>query len=472
MSTETEKAKGSWGTSFIRWSDRWVPNSMVFVFILTIVVAVAALIFTSSPFFVSSEGSTSVIDSWTQGFWRLLTFAMQMSLVMLTGFVVASAPIVNKGLKKIAMLPSSQTSAYFTLVIISVLLNWFHWGFGMMGSIVLGREILAAAKTKGYKCHGNLFIGISYTSCAAAAGIAQVAPLFSTSPGWLKSMAVTDSVKALVPDTIPLNETVLSSPILIQCLILFLVILFLGYALMPRKESNIEEISDELYQDIIASVVTEKKKKATSPAEFFNNSPILNLVVGGAGLIWALKTVIVEGLVGISINNYNFLLLSLGVVLCRDPETFISCVKKAIGNTWGVAIQFPFYAGIFGIIAYTGLNDVVANLFMSISSQRTFPLVTYIYSSILNFFVPSGGSKFVIEVPYLLSVTTKLGSNLNHVITAYTFGDLTTNIIQPFWALPYLAMFKIDFKKILPYTFMVCIACYIINILYIGLVAN
>lgn len=471
MNVRTGKTKNSWGTGFVNLCDKMVPNSMVFVFILTIVVALAALLFTSSPFFISSEANTSVIDSWTKGFWRLLTFAMQMSLVMLTGFVVASAPIVNKGLKKLASIPSSQTAAFFTLVTASFVLGWIHWGLGMMGSIVLGREVLAAARTKGYKCHGNLFIGMTYSAGAAAAGIAQVAPLFSTAPGWLKGMAVSDSVRALVPEAVSLSDTVLSPEILIQCLVLFAAILLIGYVMIPKKEEDIEEISDELYEDIMAPTAS-VRKKATSPAEFLNNSPILNMIVGGAGLLWSIKTISQTGIVGISINNYNFLLISLSVLLCRDPETFINCVRKAIGNTWGVAIQFPFYAGIFGMIAYTGLNDVIANVFVNISSTHTFPLVTYIYSSILNFFVPSGGSKFAIEIPYLLSVTTELGSSLPHVITAYTFGDLTTNIIQPFWALPFLAMFKIDFKKILPYTFMVCLSCLIINLLYIGLVAN
>ena len=99
------------------------------------------------------------------------------------------------------------------------------------------------------------------------------------------------------------------------------------------------------------------------------------------------------GFANISLDNINFILLILGVLLCRDPETFCSCVMQATASVWGVIIQFPFYAGIFGMIAYTGLSDVIVNFFMSFATKGNFPMVAYIYSAILNMAVPSGGSQ-------------------------------------------------------------------------------
>ena len=103
---------------------------------------------------------------------------------------------------------------------------------------------------------------------------------------------------------------------------------------------------------------------------------------------------------------------------------------------------------------------------MTISTTKTFPFVCYIYSSILNMAVPSGGSKFVIEAPYILDVAARLNVEIPKVLMAYNWGDVTTNIIQPFWALPYLTLCHIDFKKMLPYSMFVCIAFFIFCTIY------
>ena len=123
---------------------------------------------------------------------------------------------------------------------------------------------------------------------------------------------------------------------------------------------------------------------------------------------------------------------------------------------------------IFGLITQTGLNEVIVHFFTSISSQETFPLIAYIYSGLLNLVVPSGGSKFIIEAPYIMEVCTELDVSIARIIDAYNFADLNTNIIQPFWGLAFLAMFRIDFKQIIPYTAIIALAVFIFNMLFIG----
>jgi len=131
-------------------------------------------------------------------------------------------------------------------------------------------------------------------------------------------------------------------------------------------------------------------------------------------------------------------------------------------TVFGVIIQFPFYAGIFGIINFSGLAKVLAGWFMAISTAETYPWVVFTYSAILNFFVPSGGSKFVIEAPYIMPAAQELGANINYVINAYTNGDLLTNLLQPFWALPILGAFRISFRDILPYGLIICLYGYLV----------
>ena len=446
---------------FSNWSHRWVPSAMVFVLMLTIIVAALALIICKVPFFSSTETQTSIVDAWVKGFWKLLQFAMQMALVMVTGFVVASSPPIKKGITRLAAFPNNQVSAIIFVSIVTFVIWWIHWGFGMMAGILLGREILAQARVKGYKIHKSAFVGMTYVITCSSAGISIAAPLFAASPGFLKSL-VSEESAALLPDALTLNQTVLLPEVLTQVLVLGIMATIVTLAMTPKNEDKIVEISDEFRDEILSAGKSTKPTELT-PAEKINNNPALNIIVGGMGMYWAVKMLINQGIVGMSIDNYNFLMLMLGVILCWTPARFGNIVKEACGAIWGVVIQFPFYAGIFGIIAYTGLNHVIANAFVSISTAHTFPWIAYLYSSILNFFVPSGGSKFIIEAPYIIPAAQQIGADLASTLNAYSYGDLTTNLIQPFWALPILAMYKLEFKDILPYGFVVCVLALIIN---------
>lgn len=466
MENTKEKKKGLVGFSekFSTWCNRWVPSAMVFVLVLTVIIAVLALIICKVPFLNSTETQTSIIDAWVKGFWNLLKFAMQMSLIMVTGFIVASSPPMKKVITKIATLPKNQISASIMVGVVCIVIWWIHWGIGMMAGILLGREILAQAKVRGVKIHKNSFIGMSYAVTCATCGISMAAPLFVAGPGFLKSLVSPESA-ALLPESLPLNQTVLLPSVLTQVIVLGLMAIIVVLAMTPKDEESIEEISDEFKEEVLSAGIISKTENLT-PADKMNNSPILNIIIGCMGMYWAVKMLASQGVVGISIDNYNFLMLMLGVLLCWTPAKFTAIVKEACGAIWGVVIQFPFYAGIFGIIAYTGFNEVIAGAFVSISTAHTFPWIAYLYSAILNFFVPSGGSKFIIEAPYIVPAAQQIGADLSATINAYTFGDLTTNLIQPFWALPTLAMFKVKFKDILPYGFIVAMLSLIINTIW------
>jgi len=432
---------------------------MVFAFILTLLVAVLVLIFTDTPIITNSaDGHMSLMNAWVGGFWNLLTFAMQMSLIMVTGAVVATSPPVKKLLRRVAQIPSNRFGAFMLLMFIAWILTWIHWGVGMMVSIFLGRELLAAAKDKGYKIHANALIATSYCMAIPGVGISQAAPLLGATTGYLRSLVTAETALAYVPDVVPMSESVLMPINLILCAVLFVGVFAVGWLMHPKKESSMVGIGQALYDDVRKLDHNTGRIKASTPAEWINNSPLLNMIIGIFGLVWVIKLLATSGFVSISINNFNFMLLMIGVVLCGTPDAFCKSVTTAVGTVWGVIIQFPFYAGIFGMIAYTGFSDVIVNFFMTIATQKTFPVITYIYSAILNMAVPSGGSKFAIEAPYLLDVCARLNVDIGKILCIYTYGDQTTNIIQPFWALPYLAMYKIDFKDILPYTLPICVA--------------
>ena len=147
--------------------------------------------------------------------------------------------------------------------------------------------------------------------------------------------------------------------------------------------------------------------------------------------------------------------LLLGFLLHGTPARLMHAVQMATPAVWGVILQFPFYAGIAGIITATQLNAQLANLFVSISTQTTFPPVVALYSAVLGVFVPSGGSKWVIEAPYVMAAAHELKVHLGWVIAAYDLGEALANLIQPFWMLPILAMFGLRARDVMGYTFLI-----------------
>jgi short-chain fatty acids transporter len=171
------------------------------------------------------------------------------------------------------------------------------------------------------------------------------------------------------------------------------------------------------------------------------------------GLIWTGNFLVTQGIGKLDLNSLNFIILILGLILHKTPRNFVASVGRGVGTVGGVIIQFPLYAGIFGMIQNSGLSDIIAGWFVSISTKDTFPLINFYYSGFMNMFVPSGGSKFVIEAPYMVPAAIKLGTPVPYVINSYVLGDMWTNMIQPFWALPILGAFKLPFQRIMPYGF-------------------
>src|SRR4029077_6942622 len=130
-------------------------------------------------------------------------------------------------------------------------------------------------------------------------------------------------------------------------------------------------------------------------------SPILNwliVLVGGTYLIRYFMQA-GEPLSAINLNIVNLTFLLLGFLLHKTPARLMHAVQGATPAVWGVILQFPFYAGIAGIITSTHLNKRIADAFVGISSAQTFPAIVATYSAVLGVFVPSGGWKGVWERP-------------------------------------------------------------------------
>jgi len=430
---------------FSVWSIRWIPDAMVFVLLLTLVIFLMALGLTK-------HGPLELINDWVKGFWTLLTFAMQMSVLMITGFVLADSKPIRKAITSFVTSFKSPRTAVFCYTLLIGVIWWLHWGIGLMVGIIMGREL--AARNKGMGLHYPMVAAISYCGIMLCGGPSQAAPLLIATPGHF--------IEKLT-GIVPITETILLPFMLTLNLLMLVVFVAMFLLMMPSKEKAVE-IDDALIKDFIADIPEPPVLANRTPAQWLDTSPWLPVIVAILGLIWAAQYFSARGFAGLDLNTLNFLMLMIGFILHRTPYSFMTSVGRGVGMVGGVIVQFPFYAGIFGIIQNSGLSGIIAAWFVAISTQHTFPIINYLYSGFMNIFVPSAGSKFVIEAPYIIPAAKELGTPLAYVINSYQLGDLATNLIQPFWALPILGAFRLKFQQILPYGFILMVSCSMIII--------
>lgn len=416
-------------TLLTRWSTRWVPDAWVIAIILTVLAYILALIFTPS-------GPLELVQFWGKGFWVLLSFAMQMSLIIFTGYILAVSPPVSKLLNKLAGVPKTPFQSIAMMSFLSMITAWFNWGFSIVGSAVFARYMARKQKGLDYR----LLIAAAYLGLGTFwhSGLSASAPLLVATPGHFMEKVI---------GIIPVTETIFHPFNLILSLIILTVFTIFTPMLHPKKEDVVEANPVDLGEE--ESFVIEKPKDMT-PSQRIEHSPIVNWVVGIAGVIWLVWHFSANG-PQITLDVVNFLFLMLGIILHGTPASLLRAAEKAGSFIWGVVLQFPFYAGIFGIIQYSEFQNVVAGWFTSISTAQTYPAIVYWYSGILNYFVPSGGSKWAIEAPYVIQAGQELGVSNSLSVLAYAWGDMATDIIQPFWAIPLLGVAKLGFRDIMGY---------------------
>ncbi len=349
-----------------KWALRWIPDAMIFALALTVIVFFAA-------WGLTSHGPVQLVDDWVKGFWVLLTFAMQMSLLMITGFTVADSKSVRRGLIKLVDLPKTKTQviSFFFVHRYSLLPPL---GVGMMAAIIMGREF--AVRKRGLGLHYPFIAALALCSgLVVANGPSMAAQLLMATPGHFMEK---------VAGIIPLSQSTFDIKLLITNGLSYLLTPFVLVAIAPRKEHAVE-IDDATAAAFIAPPEKPADKKKLTPAERWDRSWVLPLLIALAGLFWIGKTFYAKGAAALDLNTLNFTFLILGLLLHGSTKSYIESVQRGTMTVYGVIIQFPLYAGIFGMISFSGLAQIIANFFISISTHGTYAWVIFIYTGIVDF---------------------------------------------------------------------------------------
>jgi len=405
----------------VRIVDRYLPDPFVFVLILTLIAGLAA-------FLTQGTGPLEVVTMWGDGFWALISFSMQMLLVLVTGYMMASTPLVRRGLSGLAALATSPGSAILWVSFISLAASWINWGFGLVVGALFAREL-----ARKIRVDYRLLVASAYSGFIIwHGGLAGSIPL---------SVATQGHPFEGIIGVIPTSETIFSPFNLVIVIALFIIVPFVNRAMMPREE-------DAVYVDPALLAVDEKAEITNAtPAERLENSPVLSVLVGAAGAAWLIQYFAAGN--GLSLNVINFLFLTLAILLHGTPRNLLNSLTEAVKGGAGIVIQFPFYAGIMAIMVQSGLAASISDGLVSLASAASLPFWSFISAGIVNFFVPSGGGQWAVQAPVILPAAEALGADLARTTMAVAWGDAWTNMVQPFWALPILGIAGLRAKDIM-----------------------
>jgi short-chain fatty acids transporter len=419
------------GMALADWSQRWFPDAFVFALGALIIVFVVGLFM--------GTAAKDLVRYFGDGFWSLIPFTMQMAIIIVGGYVVATSSPVHGLIRWLAKMPRTPRSAVAFVAFFSMATSLVSWGLSLIFSGILVREIVKNLRGIDYRAIGAA--GYLGTGSVWGLGLSSSAALVMATPSAIPAALLK------ISGVIPLSQTIYTWQSMSTAAILMAACVVVAYLSAPAASSKTAEsfgVTDELE--------LQKLEERRTPAEWLEYAPLLSVVVGVIGLAYLAQVLAARGpLAALDLNTYNLLFLMVGLLLHWRPRSFIRAVNNAVPSTAGVLIQFPFYGGIFGIITMSSISGKMAHFFVNISSTATYPILISIYSGILGMLVPSGGSKWIIEAPYVLQAAKDLRVNLGWVVQIYNTSEALPNLINPFWMLPILGILKVRARDLIGY---------------------
>jgi len=447
------------------WAERWLPDAFIFALVATFVVIAAALAATPST-------PGQVVDAWGRGFWELIPFTLQMSLIIITGHVLATSPPMARVIDAICSWPRTPRGAVALVTFVTLACSWVNWGFSLVFGAVLAIEMARRVEHVDYRALAAA--SVLGLGSIWAQGLSGSAALQMATPGALQPQ-IRDIVAhggIVAGGIVPFRHTIfLWQSVVAVTIEIAVVTTVMWLATPPASRAktardlgvNLEPRTKELRTSEPGTVeprTPDSEPRTLPPGQRLEHSRVVSWLVVALGGAWLARYFYQaeDPLNALTLNSLNLIFLMLGFLLHGTPARLMRAVQNATPAVWGVILQFPFYAGIAGIITATHLNEQLAAAFVRLSGAATFPAVIALYSAVLGVFVPSGGSKWVIEAPYVMAAAHTLKVHLGWIVTSYDLGEALANLVQPFWMLPVLGLFKLSARDVMGYTAIVFLA--------------
>lgn len=421
---------------------RWLlPNPFTIAILLTLFAVILALLLTTGDPNSTLPHAIQVVQFWEKGFWDLLTFTSQMMLILVLGHALALSPLFDKMMDKIAHYCNSSAKAASFVAIITIFFGFLNWGFALILGALLTRKIGERAK------QSNIAINYPLVGAAGYLGLLVWHGGLSGSA----TLKVAEANHFLVDQMgqIAVSETIFSNLNIIVSILLLLIIPALFF-LLGKKGGTYDNLPDKWERPSSDPNAHLIGAEHLDHAQWFGKAfGIIILLQAGYLLFIKPDTMSLNAL---NLNLINFILFGLGLCCFENIVSYLHALEEAIIGSVGILVQFPLYAGIAGIIQYSGLIHVFSDFIVSVATPTTYPLFTLLSAAMVNIFVPSGGGQWAVQGPILVEAAQSLNASIPTGIMAFAYGDQLTNMLQPFWALPLLGITKLKAYEIVPYT--------------------
>ncbi|MBS2012784.1 MAG: short-chain fatty acid transporter [Deltaproteobacteria bacterium] len=447
------------GAAAERFVRRFMPDPFVLVLGLTLV-ALALGLLTMGP--VPGDGgatmagkASALVKAWTDGFGNpeILKFGLQIILIVVTGEAIAASPPARRLLARLTAMPKTASQALLLVTVFALVTGWLHWGFGLVSSALLAREVGRSLSKRGVKIHYALLGTGAYTSMLLwHAGLTASAPLLMNTEKNFVS-----EVLGLKGAKVPLTETIFAPYNLIACAVLAVIVPPLVMAMHPKNEEAI------VGPDPSAVPAPPDEKAAAdtppeTPAEWLDKTRVLTFVTGAIGLTFLVRYLREHGF-DLNHNVVNCTFLMLGMVLHKSPVDYSRAIAQSVRGVSGIVLQFPFYGGILEVMKLTGLSASIAHVFVHAASAKTLPFFTFLASILTKSFVPSGAGEWAVEGPVMLQAAKELGVSYGKITMAVAYGNMLGNMYQPFWSLPLLGLMGLRARDIMGFCLVLFVVC-------------
>ncbi len=440
-----------------------MPNAFVFAILLTVITGLGAFLWLGAT-------PIKIISSWYDGFFDLLGFAMQIVLIIITGFSIALSPIIKRGIDALARRINSPKQVYFLVVLFGILLTLVSFGWVVI-TCVLARELALRVKGVNYP----FLIACVYISSGAwVSGFSSSIPLLlNTENNFLIKSGVLTEV---IPTSYTLGSTLNITMIITLILVVPLILLLLRPKNTPNKDiTDLMIVKETSNTQTIKEEALSLKLPFKSYSDNLNNSVILQMIIVIMGFVYIIYHFTTKGF-DLNFNIMIFIFIIIGLLLHKTPMRFVISMKQASSNISGIIFQYPFYAGIMGIMLYTGLGEELGQILASQASVNSYPFFAYLTGGIVNFAIPSAGGEFAVVGPSIVNAVKEIGSGLPaEEVTAMVaraslsvaYGESLSNLLQPFYLLLVLPIMaggiKIQARDIMGYLVLPFIILFIIQ---------
>lgn len=420
------------GRLFTHIAERYLPDAFVFLFFLTLVVLGLGIVWGDG------HAPRQVLDYWGNGFFSIYEFTCQIILVLVSGYALAHTRPVRRALIAFTRLPRTEVQVIIATTLVAMLCSWISWGFGLVAGGLIAREMGIVHRGR---VHYPLVVAAAYSGFIVwHGGYGGSIPTVIANPGHFLEAEM---------GIIPVSQTVFSIGNLAIVAAMVLVVPAVLVSMRPRGNEPRTSLPDSEQSDDMAAHQDPERADMT-PAQRLEYSRLIPLTLGVIALLWLLDHFVTGG--GVNINTVILGFFALGLVFSRHTREYIAFCTGGSRTAYGIIMQFPFYAAMMGVIGGTGMATDIGSALVSIASSETLPFYSFISAGLINFFIPAGGGQWIMQGPIVIDAARQLDADMANVAMAVAWGDAWTNMVQPFWTLPLLAIAGLQIRDIMGYT--------------------